>query len=80
MKTISDVRAAVHALGLTCSYDAAVAEFRINYRRDDPRWTLNSAYFADGRDLGGRLDAVATARTMAAAPVVAPFLVNHAAR
>lgn len=58
--TIREVKTAIHAMGLTCRYHAAYAEFRIDYLRSDVRWTTDSAYFTTDRS-----DAVATARRMA---------------
>ncbi len=57
---VSDVLSAVKALGLTCRYDSAYQEFRINYKRSDSRWSEDSAYFTTYRD-----DAIATAGVMA---------------
>jgi len=57
---LADVLTAVRALGLTCRYQREFDEFRIDYKRSDPRWSEDSAYFTTYRD-----DAVATARQMA---------------
>lgn len=63
--TIKQTIVAVHALGLTCSWSAEWKEFRIDYKRDDPRYlgapTFGSDYHADNRE-----DAIGTARAMAA--------------
>lgn len=58
--TILQVCKAVRALGLSCRYDSGYQEFRIDYPRDDPRWTEDSAYFTTYRD-----DAIGTAQAMA---------------
>lgn len=66
--TLKTLIASIHALGLTCGrYDPAVGELRIDYRRDDPRWTPHSTYFVEVRFQDGRRDALATATVMAAA-------------
>jgi len=51
----------VRALGLICRYDSANAEWRIDYRSTDPRWSEDSAYFTTWPD-----DAIETARAMSA--------------
>lgn len=60
---VKEVERAVRAFGLTCRYDSAYMEFRIDYRRHDPRWSEDSAYFTTYRD-----DAIDTARLMSERP------------
>lgn len=56
---IKDVAPAVRALGLSCVYNSAYQEWKIDYRKQDARWTEDSAYFTTYPD-----DAVLTAREM----------------
>lgn len=60
MLKISEVMRAVRSLGLTCRYQSAYDEFRIDYPRKDSRWNEDSAYYTTYRD-----DAVETAKVMA---------------
>lgn len=62
-QTIAATKAAIRATGLTVRYQAEYDEWRIDYKRDDPRWSEDSAYYTTYRD-----DAIATARVMAAIP------------
>lgn len=59
--TIQDVKLEVSKLGLTCFWDAAYQEFRVNYHFRDSRYTLDSCYYTDSKE-----DALGTARVMAA--------------
>lgn len=56
---ISEVVRAVRSYGLTCRYSSEYQEFRIDYKRNDYRWTEDTAYFTTYRD-----DAVETAKVM----------------
>lgn len=58
---VREVIETVTALGLRCTYDGAYMEFKIDYKRNDPRWNEDTAYFTTYRD-----DAVETAKVMAA--------------
>jgi hypothetical protein len=57
---VKDVQTSVRKLGLTCSWNSDFKEFRVDYKRDDPRWTSESSYHTNDSD-----DAVGTAKLMA---------------
>lgn len=61
MIRITDVLTHIRKLGLTVSYQPEYQEFRIDYKRSDPRWNEDSAYYTTFRD-----DAMQTANEMAA--------------
>jgi hypothetical protein len=59
--THKQIARAIRHLGLTVRYSPEYAEWRIDYKRSDTRWTEDTAYFTTWPD-----DALETARIMAA--------------